>query len=297
MMSELVTSMPSTTFPEGIFSGLIKTGDGVNLRYTQSGPASGPNILLIAGWAQTAAQWWKQIDHFSQNYRVTAYDHRGHGESDKPSHGYRISRLAADLNDMISELDLKDFTILSHSMGVSVTLCYWDLFPESRKRISKLVLIDQAPCMTADPLWSADYATSISATLSATQVFDIASGFRGTDPRAARSSFLRRLFTPTISDKDFGWNLEQNFKMSAENAATLLIDHASNDWRDVLPLINIPTLVLGAKITLFISDGIKWTASQIPGAKLRIFENEEAGSHFMFFENPKLFNKVVDSFL
>jgi non-heme chloroperoxidase len=42
---------------------------------------------------------------------------------------------------------------------------------------------------------------------------------------------------------------------------------------------------------------ITWIASQIPGARLRIFTREEGGSHFMFLENPDLFTAVLRDFL
>jgi non-heme chloroperoxidase len=42
---------------------------------------------------------------------------------------------------------------------------------------------------------------------------------------------------------------------------------------------------------------ITWVASQIPGARLRIFTREEGGSHFMFLENSDLFNSVLCAFI
>jgi pimeloyl-ACP methyl ester carboxylesterase len=278
-------------------SGSIKTSDDVKLSYIQAGPASGPKLLLVPGWSQTAAQWEKQIDYFSQSYNVVAYDHRGHGESEKPSHGYRISRLAADLHDLITQLDMKDVTIMGHSMGSSVIWCYWDLFADSRKRVSKLVLVDQASYMTADPSWPPERAASISAIFAPSTARELGNGMCGPDGRVATTALLKSMFTAAVSTDDFDWTVGQTLKMSPEHAATLLIDHANNDWRDVLPRINVPALVVGAKGSLFNPDGILWIASQIPEAECRVFEVEELGSHFMFWENPKLFNGVVDDFL
>jgi non-heme chloroperoxidase len=278
-------------------NGSLKTWDGVTLRYIQAGSASAPKLLFIPGWAQTAAQWRKQIDFFTSKYNVTAYDHRGQGESDKPSHGYRISRLASDLNDLIIQLDLTDVTIIGHSMGCSVIWSYWDLFAESRTRISNLVLVDQSVCMTADPAWSPELSASISAVFEPTTAFGIASGLRGPEATITLSGLLRSMFTPSIPDEDLQWTIKQNLKMSYENAATLLIEHASNDWRDVLPRLDVPTLVIGAKGSLFTLQGMEFIAGQVPEAELRIFDKEEMGSHFMFWENPELFHEVVGGFL
>src|SRR5690242_14380892 len=85
----------------------ITTGDSCSLAYSQQGPGNGKPLLFIHGWRQTAGQWKKQISHFAEvGFRVTTYDMRGHGDSEKPAFGYRISRLAADLNDLLTALQL-----------------------------------------------------------------------------------------------------------------------------------------------------------------------------------------------
>jgi non-heme chloroperoxidase len=281
-----------------ITNGSVKTWDDVTLRYIQAGPAPGSTLLLIPGWAQTAAQWRKQIDYFSSHkYNVIAYDHRGQGESDKPSHGYRIARLAADLNDLILQLDLKDVTIMGHSMGCSVIWAYWGLFASSRNRIKNLILVDQSACMIPDPSWSPEKAASISVFLKPGMAFELANALRGPEALQAVTGLVGSMFTSTISEEDLKWTLQQNSKMSYDNAATLLIEHSYNDWRDVLPTIDVPTLVIGAEQSLMSVETMPLIANQIPGAKVRVFGKEEKGSHFIFWENPDLFNKVVEDFL
>jgi non-heme chloroperoxidase len=72
--------------------GHVTTSDGVRLHYLEAG--AGQPLVLIPGWSQTAAMYRHQLDGSHQSYRVIALDMRGHGESDKPTHGYRIARLA-----------------------------------------------------------------------------------------------------------------------------------------------------------------------------------------------------------
>ena len=96
--------------------GQVTTSDGVNLHYLEAG--SGTPILMIPGWSQTAEQFKYQLSGLSDRYRVIAVDMRGHGESDKPEFGYKISRLAKDTHDLIQALDLDEVNILGHSMGI-----------------------------------------------------------------------------------------------------------------------------------------------------------------------------------
>jgi non-heme chloroperoxidase len=275
----------------------IKTWDGVSLSYTQYGPEDAASLLFIPGWSQTAEEWRKQVAHFSKSYRVTTYDNRGHGESEKTTRGYRISRLASDLNDLITQLDLKDVTIIAHSMGCSVVWCYWDIFADSRKRVSKLVLVDQTACMNANPVWPPEKAAQLSAVFNSEAIYGLANGIAGPDGQATTTALVKQMFTPSVPQEDFDWVLQQNFKMAGESSAELLLDHGANDWRDVLPTINVPALVIGAEGSVFLVSGLEWIAGQIGKAKCKIFSKEDGGSHFMFWENPAKFNSLLDDFL
>src|SRR5947208_12575276 len=70
--------------------GFVTTNDGYKLRYEEAG--SGKPLVCIPGWSQTAAQFKHQLTGLNDRYRVIAVDMRGHGESDKPAHGYSIAR-------------------------------------------------------------------------------------------------------------------------------------------------------------------------------------------------------------
>jgi pimeloyl-ACP methyl ester carboxylesterase len=68
---------------------------GLNLNYIETG--HGRTLSLVPEWSQTAKCYQKQIDGLSDRYRVIAVDMRGHGDSPKPSTGYRTARLARHL--------------------------------------------------------------------------------------------------------------------------------------------------------------------------------------------------------
>ena len=90
--------------------------------------------------------------------------------------------------------------------------------------------------------------------------------------------------------------------MPGAYAARLLVDHCSQDWRDLIeheiPKLAKPVLVIGGELnTIFPTDAARWIASKIPGARLEIFAAEEGGSHFMFVENPQKFNAIIRDFV
>ncbi|KAI6085010.1 alpha/beta-hydrolase [Hypoxylon rubiginosum] len=276
-------------------SNFITTPDGVRLRYWQEGPTSAPNVVFIAGWVQTAAQFKKQVAHFKSKFRVTTYDHRGHGDSDKPAFGYRVTRLAADLESLLTQLDLTDVTLVGHSMGSSVIWAHWDLFPHDR--IKKVALVDEGAVITADPGWTPEQAAEAGTVFPDGQRFELTKALRGPEWKAAWEGLTRSFFSPDVAAADIEWTLEQQMKTPREIAAALMVDHAAMDWRDVIPRIDVPALVVGARCSLFPAAGLEWIGRQIAGARTVIFEKEENGYHCMFWENPEKFNRILEEFL
>lgn len=281
---DTITTTPGT--------GTYTTNDGVNISYIEAG--TGPDLILIPGWSQSAAQWRKQIEEFSTTHHVVAVDLRGHGDSDKPAHGYRIARLAADLHGLIAELDLQDITWVAHSMGCSVTWSLWDLF--GGDRIGRLVLVDEPAVLVSDPAWADGLSGDLSAIFDYATISALNAGLKSDAASDVTNSLIGGMFTEAAQAEEVAWAIERNIVLPRDVAGTLLVDHAYQDWRDVLPRIDVPTLVIGGEVSIFPPAGIEWVAEQIDGAEVRIFSKEERGSHFMFWENAPLFNDLIRAF-
>ncbi|KAI1457327.1 alpha/beta-hydrolase [Annulohypoxylon moriforme] len=277
-------------------TGFITLPDNVRLAYSQSGPATGPNIVFITGWLQTGAQFHKQVTHFQSRFRVTTYDHRGHGDSDKPAFGYRVPRLAADLDALLTQLDLRDVTLVGHSMGASTIWAYWDLFP--RQRVKKVVFIDQARTLTINPAWSDEEKAKAGAVFTPEALFETVNMLAGPKGDETRAGMAKMFYTENVDPKELEWAEKQAAKAPSAVASQMMFNHGLNDWGDVFPRFTVPVLVVSAKGSLVPVESGKWIAEQIgANAKLVVFEKEEGGSHFMFFENPEKFNRILEEFL
>jgi len=270
------------------------TVDGnVKLNYLEAG--TGKTLVLVPGWSQTAEQFKFQLQGLAANYRVIAFDMRGHGDSDKPGRGYRIQRLAQDLYEAMGKLDLKDVTLLGHSMGCSVIWCYLDMVGPAR--IARLVFCDQASFLTTNPNWSAQQLSDYGSIFTPASVSATAAALTGPDGVAATVGFLKSMVTTAMPAEQFQWIVDLNLKMPRLAAAQLLYNHCHQDWRDVLPRIKLPSLFIGGKASLVPFSCMAWEATQVPGAQLAIFEVAELGSHFMFVENPTKFNALLRTFI
>ena len=271
----------------------ITTGDGVRLNVLEAG--RGKPLVLIPGWSQTAAQFRRQLEGLSDRYRVIAIDMRGHGDSDKPAHGYRIQRLAQDVRQALVAMDLQDVTILGHSMGCSVLWCYFDLF--GAERVSKFVFCDEPPMLTSDPTWSAQQAEDAGAIFTPEAVTQTMNALAGPDGVATTTGFVGGMVTSKMPAETLQWMIAENLKLPRAHAATLLYNHCHQDWRDVFARIDVPSLFIGGRVSLVPWKSVAWAASQVKGARLEIFEEAEGGQHFMFEENPAKFNRIVAEFI
>ncbi|KAI4602479.1 hypothetical protein KJ359_009723 [Pestalotiopsis sp. 9143b] len=295
---------------------LVQLKDGVRLSFTQTGEPRNPNLLFLNGWRQTAAQWRKQVEHFEKDFRITTYDYRGHGESDKPISGYNstftshqrhksslrfsspnqpshvaVLTFVSDLNELLQKLDLKDITVVGHSMGSTLVWGLWKSHPESRDRVSRFVSVDGSPCMLTDPSWTPKETKDFGGVFTQDQLDGMAGAFDAVMP-----SVVRGMFTDKISEEDFAWVWAQNQKMPSAAAAELFLDTMSRDWRDVVSTVDVPTLIVGGEASVLQEETPRWLHEQIPRSRLHLFGKDEGG-HFVFWEFPESFNKVLDDFL
>jgi pimeloyl-ACP methyl ester carboxylesterase len=113
---------------------------GLRLHYLDYGTAGKPPILCVHGGA-AHAHWFDFVAaDLSADFHVLALDQRGHGDSawaEPPDYSYR--RFAADLDDAVRNLDLRDFILIGHSMGGMVSLVYAATYPG---RVGRLVVVD-----------------------------------------------------------------------------------------------------------------------------------------------------------
>ncbi len=105
----------------------VRAADGTRLHAEVFGPPDGYPIVLTHGITCAIRAWAYQIADLSTDYRVIAFDHRGHGRSGVPrAKGYSLKHLASDL-DSVLEATLAPHeraVVAGHSMG-GITIAAW----------------------------------------------------------------------------------------------------------------------------------------------------------------------------
>ncbi|MDX9731418.1 MAG: alpha/beta hydrolase [Bdellovibrionales bacterium] len=125
--------MPLNEIPKR--TGTFQSYDGTSIYYEDRG--SGRPIILCYGLACLMNHWTHQIRYFSQNYRVIAFDYRGHHNSGTPTDPTELSvdALMKDIKGLVDHLELTNASFWGHSYGVQLLLRYYDLYPETVKNL------------------------------------------------------------------------------------------------------------------------------------------------------------------
>ena len=81
----------------------------------------------------------------------------------------------------------------------------------------------------------------------------------------------------------------------ADARSSIMADHTVKDWRDLLPLLDLPALMLVARQdSVFPPEGPAWVGEHMPNATNVFFEES---SHMLFHDESEKFEQVVINFL
>src|SRR5476651_1425338 len=133
-----LAAAPLIAGPARASSAFVQTRDGQQLFYRDTG--TGKPVVFVHGWTLSSAIWRGQLDWLaSKGLRAVAYDRRGHGQSTKPASGYDYDTLTSDLAAVLDRLDLRDVTLIGHSMGSGEVVRY--LARHGTARIARVLLV------------------------------------------------------------------------------------------------------------------------------------------------------------
>ncbi|MEU2717384.1 alpha/beta hydrolase [Streptomyces sp. NPDC007205] len=251
--------------------------DGTRLHYVDHGPATGPVAVFVSSAYMGHVMWEYQMLPLAEaGFRCVALDRRGHGRSDDAWNGYDLDTLADDVYGLLDHLDLREVTLISHSVGSGeVIRC---LTRHGRDRMARVALVaGVSPGVVRSP------GTP-----------------EGVDPEAVRADdeVFRRdraAYFTALADDFFAAHLPGN-QMSPPYVRHLIdcclsaTPRAANgmravvaalDMADELPALDLPVLVVHG--THDTSAPLALTGERVarlvPDGTLKVYEN---GGHGLF---------------
>ena len=210
----------------------------VEIYYEDHG--AGQPIVLIHGYPLSGRAWDKQVPVLlDAGYRVITYDRRGFGKSSQPTAGYDYDTFAGDLTSLLEHLDLHDAVLAGHSMGTGEVTRY--LGRHGSARVAKGVLVSPIPPYL---LQAGDNPDGVPQSL-----FDGFAQAARSDNPAWMKGFLDNFYNSgtlrgtLVSDQ--AWRASWNLAVTASaTAAVACISTWTTDFRDDLPEIDVPILVI-----------------------------------------------------
>jgi len=107
------------------------------VQYSTEGLINNPSLVFVHGVFTDISGYEELINVLAEKYRVYAFDLPGHGKSSKLTSKTNLSTL---LEDFILKLEIKNPTIIGHSVGAIFAAKY----AATNKNIKELILLNPA---------------------------------------------------------------------------------------------------------------------------------------------------------
>jgi 3-oxoadipate enol-lactonase len=255
--------------------------DAIDLYFTDSGNPSKKAIVLIHGFPFSHEMWNQQIDLLKEDYRVIAYDLRGHGSSGIGDGQYAFEFFVDDLIGLLDHLKIGRAVLCGFSIGGYIALRTVERNPE---RVEGLIL-----CDTQSEADSNEAKLRRAASIKAVKTNGVnayAEGFVkavfASESITAKAEAVKRIKEIIQSNSSLGI------------CATLLALAGRTDTTASLVRIKVPTLILvGEHDTIAPPRTSQEMHNKISNSEFHIISN---AAHMSNLENPDEFDKYMLDF-
>lgn len=243
----------------------------MNLAHRFDGPEDAPVLVLPGSLGTTRELWEPQLAELTRAFRVLRYEHRGHGESPAPRGAYTMEELARDALALLDDLGLERVSWCGVSLGGMVGM--W-LGASSPERLTSLVLGCTSARLPAPDAY-AERAVLVRE--------------QGIEPVA--DAVVSVWFTPAAPVELRARFREILVSTPRDGYAGCCDALARWDFRDELPRVSVPTLVVAGSGDEATPKGdTDLLAERIAGARL---VELEGAAHLANLERPQAFADAV----
>jgi pimeloyl-ACP methyl ester carboxylesterase len=137
---------PDRAILEGPLAGRplsVRSKDGTELHVEIFGADDAPTLVLVHGWTEALRIWVYEIRELSDQFRIVAYDLRGHGNSGRaPDGDYSLARLGDDLEAVLEATVPygERAVVAGHSLG-GMSIAAWAEHHDVSTRVSAAALL------------------------------------------------------------------------------------------------------------------------------------------------------------
>jgi pimeloyl-ACP methyl ester carboxylesterase len=252
---------------------------GLRIAYRRAG--EGPPLVLLHGGPSDSREWRRQLHGLSDEFTVVAWDAPGCGRSSDPPETFRLPDYADCLAAFIERLGLERPHVAGLSFGSGLALELYRRHPG----VPRTLILASA---------YAGWAGSLPAEV-VQQRLELALRLVEEPPDHLAWALVPTLLTDSAPPEmvDEVMTTVSEFHPAGQRVGALAFAEA--DLRDVLPLIEVPTLLLyGGKDVRSPLDVARELHAAIPTSRLVVMPGV---GHLGNVEAADLFNAEVRSFL
>lgn len=262
----------------------------------------GDLVVLLHGFPEFWYSWRHQIPALARHFKVVVPDLRGYNDSDKPSHGYDLDTLSADVRGLIRSLGYSKAHIIGHDWGGAIA---WHLAHRFPQYLHKLAVLNAPhPQRFMQELVSNIDQLRRSWYLLAFQVPNVPEMLI----RLSLKDFVKRLFQgQAIRKGAFTTRDTEIYRAALEKPGVLsaALEHYRHflslpswfrHWERAIAPIDVPTLVLWGEDDLFLSQTLLEGLEQWVTAPLKLKRIPQCG-HWIQQEVPQTVNRELLQFL
>ena len=258
------------------------TINNLTVSYSDHGPDDAPVIIFIHGFPLNKSMWNIQVEALKENYRVIAYDIRGHGNSDPGIDEFFIELFVIDLLRLMEKLKIEKSILCGLSLGGYIALNAVLKHPD---RFDGLILND-TQCIADTPEIKENRCNAI-----------ISIKEKGVEQYA--DEIIKKLFAQETFTKNKNVvDAVKEMIISTQKQSLCNTLHALAERKetcDQLPEINIPVLIMvGEEDKITPIAAAQQMHEKILNSKLEIIQ--QAG-HLSNLENPTAFYTHLVNFL
>jgi len=256
--------------------------DDLRIAYVQAG--HGPPLVLLHGGLDDSRSWRRQIDGLADEFTVLAWDAPGCGRSSDVPESWRMPDYADALASWLHSIGIEHPHVLGLSWGSSVALELYRRHPQ----IPRSLILASAYAGWAGSLPPEEVAARLESVLAAADLprEELLKGLPGVFSSRASADLRQELIA--IWADNAGSRNPGGYRAMAHSMAEA-------DLRDVLPRIQVPTLLLYGELDerspLKIANELH---ARIPSSRLVVIEGV---GHLSNVEAPDEFNAHVRQFI
>jgi len=255
-----------------------------DLRIAYRMTGNGTLLVLLHGAMEDSRAWIRQLNGLADEYSVLAWDAPGCGHSTDVPDTWRLADFADALAAWLRLLDIRHPHVLGLSWGSSIALEFYHRYPD----LPASLILASAYAGWAGSLPPEEVAARHASVLAAADVprEELMKGWPGVFSNAASPELITEFMS--IAADNCGLVHPGGYRAIAHSMAEA-------DLRNVLPQINVPTLLLYGELDerspLHIAEDLR---KYIRNAKLTVIPGV---GHLSNAEAPAVFNDHIRRFI